>query len=124
MLTGRTALVVEEEFLIALDLQRMLEALGITQTLFARNAAEAGQLSARWPEIAIAVVEIHSDNEQSIALAGSLVESGIPTVLVTADAGPIPCPMPQPCPPVVTKPVPDLTLAEAVRQAMAARRQE
>ena len=56
MLNGRTALVVEEEFLIALDVQRMLEALGVGLTLFARTPAEAEQLRARWPEIAIAIL--------------------------------------------------------------------
>ena len=121
MLTGRTALVVEEEFLIALDIQRMLEALGVGQTLFARTAAEAAQLQARWPEIAIAIVEIRAGDASTSALAESLVAAGIPTVLITADfngrhgiAGALALP-------VVVKPIPEEHMTAAIGHALSAK---
>ena len=121
MLTGRTALVVEEEFLIALDIQRMLETLGIAQTLFARTPAEAEQLRARWPEIAIAVVEIRAGNAEALALAESLAGAAIPTVLVTADIEARHDLVAAMALPLVTKPIPEQDMTAAVGQALAGR---
>ena len=121
MLNGRTALIVEEEFLIALDIQRMLETLGVGQTLFARSAAEADELRASWPEIALAVVEIHRDTATTLDLVHGLGAAGIPIVLVTADVVLRKGFAPALGLPLVTKPVPEETLTEAVRQALAAR---
>ena len=118
MLTGQTALIVEGEFLIALDIQRMLETLGVGQTLFARTSAEAEQLRARWTEIGIAIVEIRTGNAPAFALAESLVAASIPVVLITADidahhgfAATLDLP-------VVVKPIPDEDMAAAVAQAL------
>lgn len=120
MLNGRTALVVEEEFLIALDVQRMLEALGVGQTLFARTPAEAEQLRARWPEIAIAIVEARMGDPVSAQLAQGLAAARIPIVLITGDLDVQHDFADRPDLPVVVKPVPEGALAEAVRQALAA----
>ena len=118
MLTGRTALVVEEEFLIALDIQRMLEALGVEQTLFARTAAEAAQLQARWPEIDIALVEIRAGDASTLALAESLVAASVPTVLITADFNARRGIAEALALPVVTKPIPEEHLAAAIGQVL------
>jgi CheY-like chemotaxis protein len=120
MLNGRTALIVEEEFLIALDLQRMLETLGIAQTLFARTPEEAEQLSARWPEIAIAVIEVRLDGAATAQLVESLTAAAIPMVLVAADLDARHGLASTTDMPVIVKPVPDHALANAVRQALAA----
>ena len=117
MLAGHIALVVEEEFLIALETQRILETLGVRQTLFARTPDEAEQLRRRWPEIAVAIVEVRSDNAGSLALAANLAIAGIPTVLTTADAGYSDASGA----PLVVKPVPEADLVEAIRQALAHR---
>lgn len=85
MSPGKTALVVEAEFLIALDLQRMLEAHGIAETLLARDAAEAEELSARWPEVALAVVEFRLDDQQAVDLLSALQRDQVPTVAITSD---------------------------------------
>ena len=121
MLTGRTALVVEEEFLIALDIQRMLETLGVAQTLFARTPAEAEQLRARWPEIAIAVAEIRAGDAEALALAESLTAAAIPTVLVTADIDARRSVAAALALPVVIKPIPEEDMAAAIDQALAKR---
>ena len=121
MLNGRTALIIEEEFLIALDIQRMLETLGVGQTLFARTAGEADELRARWPEIALAVVEVHRDDTTGLELVRGLGAAGIPVVLVTADVALRHGFAPALDLPLVLKPVPEETLSAAVRQALATR---
>lgn len=121
MLNGRTALIVEEEFLIALDVQRMLETLGVGQTLFARTPDEAEQLRARWPEIAIAIVEARSGNVLAMQLAQSLAAAHIPIVLTTADIDVQHGASAWPSLPVIAKPVPEDALANAVRQALSER---
>lgn len=121
MLNGRIALIVEKEFLIALDIQRMLETLGAGQTLFARHVTEAEQLRARWPEIAIAIVEVRADDAPTTHLAETLAAAGIPIVLITTDAETQHDFAASPSLPVVVKPVPEEALANAVRQALAGR---
>lgn len=115
MLNGRTALIVEGEFLIALDIQRMLEGLGSGQALFARSAEEAGLLESNWPEVALAVVELPHDNLATLALIDRLTAAGIPVVLVTTGTSPS-ASLPFP---TVTKPVPEDFMASAVRTALA-----
>ena len=121
MLNGRTALVVEEEFLIALDIQRMLETLGVSETLFASSAAEAEKLRAHWPEIGIAVVEIRSRDAASLQLVDQLRQASVPTVLTTSDVtvGHGPVAFPELI--VLPKPIPEDAMTSAVRQALVAR---
>ena len=122
MLTGRTALVVEEEFLIALDIQRMLETLGVGQTLFARTPAEAEQLRARWPEVALAIVEVRTGDAPALTLAESLMTAAIPTVLITADIDAQHGIVGMLTLPVVIKPIPEEHMATAIRRALSAQR--
>jgi CheY-like chemotaxis protein len=115
MLSGRPALIVEEEFLIALDIQRMLEAIGVGQTLFARNAAEAHHLQAQWSELSVAILELRLSDPRNRALADELAALGIPVVIITGDRGhKIDAPL-------VSKPVSEEALASAIQQALAAR---
>lgn len=117
MLNGRPALIVEAEFLIALDIQRMLESLGAGQTLFARDAAEAEQLRAHWPDIALAVIELRAGDAPSQQLHETLTGAGIPVVLTTADIGL----QSSVAGLFVTKPIPEDDLASAVQKALASR---
>lgn len=120
MLKGRTALIVEEEFLIALDIQRMLENAGAGQTLFARTAAEATLLCTNRSDIAVAVIELRRHDAATRELLESLRAATIPIVLITSDAA-----LPQ-APglfqvsdlALVIKPVPEDALANALRQAL------
>lgn len=119
MLNGRPALIVEEEFLIALDIQRMLEGLGVGQTLFARNAEEARQLRYHWPDLALAIVELRLDETRNHALPEDLCEAGVALVITTGDFG-----LSRKFPslaPVIVKPIPEEVLASAVAMALAAR---
>lgn len=117
MLNGRPALIVEEEFLIALDLQRMLESLGVGETLFARNAEEARRLTAQRSDIAIAIVELRIDQPENHALAGELRAKAVPMVAMTSDTR-LSTRTPEDAP-VLRKPIPEEALASAVRAALA-----
>lgn len=120
MLNGRPALIVEEEFLIALDIQRMLEALGVGQTLFARNAAEAYQLQAHWPDLCLAIVELRMADTMAAQLQDGLTEAGIPIVFTTSDIG-LRRPALQQERLIVSKPIPEDVMASAVSKALANR---
>ena len=114
MLNGQTVLVVEAEFLIALDIQRMLEGLGVDQMLFARTADEAHELAGHWPSLGLAIVEIRSDAPRSVTLVHSLRLAGVAVILSTAD-GAIRQGHPDfPGVPVIVKPMADDDLATAI----------
>lgn len=120
MLNGLTALVVEEQFLIALDIERMLEALGITHTLFARTAAEAELLISHGTDIAIAIIEIRRADVGGSQLITRLYDAKVPCILTTADSD---IGMASKCWPtlaVLTKPLPEDNLVSAVAQALGA----
>lgn len=119
MLNGRRALIVEEEFLIALDIQRMLEGMGAGQTLFARNADEARQLGAHWNDLSLAIVELRADDRGNHQLSAEIAAAGIALVVTTGDIG-LRRQSTKDAP-LVMKPFPEETLASAVRQALAAR---
>lgn len=122
MHNGRTALIVEEEFLIALDIQRMLENQGIGHTLFARTPAEAAQLQPRLDDLAIAIVEMHAHDAAVFRLIEDLRTAGVPIVLITSDvafrsrSGSGLSDLA-----VVIKPIPEDGMANAIRHAVAAR---
>jgi CheY-like chemotaxis protein len=117
MLNGRTALVVEEEFLIALDMQRMLEAFGAGQTVFARGPAEAMVMWPHWQQSGVALVEWRLDDEATTSLVESLDTAGIPLVFLTSG----PAVRPPENRPVVSKPVREQALASALEMALALR---
>ena len=121
MLKGQNVLVVEEEFLIALDIQRMLEDLGAGQMLFARSPQEAARLHERWPSLGLAIVEIRFDGQPSLELATRLRDAGVPIVLSSANSsrrhG-----MPElPGAPVFVKPMAEDDLVRAIGMALTAR---
>lgn len=121
MLNGQTVLVVEEEFLIALDIQRMLEIHTTGQMLFARTAEEAEELEAHWPSIALAIVEIRNDRAQSLALVRRLREAGVAVVLNAPDSAMGHGHPDFPGVPVAIKPMSEDDLLAAIEQAVAPR---
>lgn len=118
MLNARKALILEQEFLIALDLQRVLEELHVGETLLAHNPAEAGQLLRRWPEIALALIEIQQDAAAETLLEG-LADAGIPTVLISCDTGLLGGYPRFPHLPVLIKPVAEAELKAAITGLLA-----
>jgi len=120
MLNGRTALVVEEEFLIALDIQRMLEMLGAGQTLFAGTASDAENLRDQWPDIGIAIVEVGGRHTAAGQLVQALRQAGVPMVLTTADVLVSQDPGAFPELAIIPKPIPEDAMVSAVRKALTA----
>ncbi|MDB5613141.1 MAG: hypothetical protein JWQ22_794 [Devosia sp.] len=117
MLKGRPVLIVEEEFLIALDIQRMLEGLGVGQTLLARNASEARQLRQHWPDLALAIIELRLDHSHNKELPTELSAAGVPLVVTTGDFG-LSRNLASAVP-ILVKPIPEETMASAVARALA-----
>jgi CheY-like chemotaxis protein len=119
MLDGKTILVVEAEFLIALDIQRMLEAMSADRLLFARSADEAHELGPHWNTLGLAIVELQQHQPLSLALVQSLRGLDVPVVIVTADSA-IRHGHPEfPGVPVLVKPMAEDDLANAIRQILA-----
>lgn len=116
MLNGRPALIVEDEFLIALDIQRMLEIHGVGQVLFARNSEEARQLQSHWNEIALAIIELRYDDPNSGELPKDLALAGIPVIVTTSNFGAVRI---AGSVPIVTKPMSEDDMANALKKALA-----
>lgn len=119
MLNGCTVLVVEEEFLIALDIQRVLESLHAKQTLFARHSAEAQAMPAGWPGVDLAVIELRADCPAGFDLVRQLASASIPLIITTSDPGLRSDVFTPVQPQILLKPVPDIELASAIQQALA-----
>ena len=85
MLSGTRILIVEREFLIALDIQRVLDDAGARQTIVARNISEANALSAYWSEFDLAIIEGLFGSPDAVELAGRLRAAGLQLVVTTAD---------------------------------------
>jgi DNA-binding response OmpR family regulator len=117
MLSRLRLLIIEDVFLIALDIQRVLENADAGQTVFARNFAEASALADRFGEFDLAIV--NPPHEADLEIANRLVAAGPAIVVCTAAhknlagttlAGA----------PVVIKPFSDDDLLAACREALAA----
>jgi CheY-like chemotaxis protein len=122
MLSAQTVLVVEEEFLIALDIQRMLEAREVGQTIFARSPAEAQAQHGHWSSLGLAIVEVRVASPEAIDLTRQLHAAGIPLVLSTGETA-LRRGLPDlPGVPVVLKPILEAELASAIDLALAQRR--
>ncbi len=119
-LAGKRGLVVEDEFLIALDIQQVLETAGAGDILCTGNAADALAILDKDSAFDFAVLDIklagRADN--STAIAARLAERGVPFVFLTgmrahdiragAFSGV----------PVVEKPYQAAVLIDAIRRAL------
>lgn len=82
-IVGARALVVEDEFLIAIDVQRILETAGAREVVLAARVADAlAALEAPEP-FDLAVLDIILGEESGEPVAKRLVEHGIPFVYST-----------------------------------------
>tara|TARA_R110002124_G_scaffold114535_31_gene269534 strand:- start:4583 stop:4987 length:405 start_codon:yes stop_codon:yes gene_type:complete len=118
MLNGQTVLIVEAEFLIALDIQRMLETLMAGPMIFARSPQEAHEHRQRWSGVDLAIVEIGRDQDPALSLLSALQESGIALIIVTTDSTMNQGHPAFPGAPVVVKPMVEDAFHGAVTQAL------
>lgn len=119
MLRGKRLLVVEQEFLVAIDIQQILEGANVERTVFARTADEAGALHPRFGEFDIAVVEIPYSAVGPLPLVEGLLEAGVAVVLTTLDSAYRYGYPAHPDVPVLTKPFAEETLVMTCREAEA-----
>lgn len=78
-------LIIEQEFLIALDMQRILENAGATRVVTARSVAEADALRPRWSEFGLAVLAVPRERGAILALARDLEAAGLAVVFASTE---------------------------------------
>ena|SRR5579884_1983004 len=117
MLGGTRCLVVEDELLIAIDIQQELEMAG-AEVACAVGLAEAMELL-RGPRFDVAVLDLRlgPSGETSLPLARQLSEAGIPFVFLTGDRRDA-AEIAAFAAPVVDKPFLPAQLIAAVRKAL------
>jgi len=84
-LRGRRCLVLDDEFLIVLDIQQILERAGAQHVACVASASEAIELLQREPNFDFAVldVKLSGPDRNSLGVAALLAEKGIPFVFLT-----------------------------------------
>jgi two-component system, response regulator PdtaR len=120
LLSGKRCLVLDDEFLIALDIQQTLELAGAEYVAAAASVPEALALFRGEPEFNLAVLDIKlsGPDVNSLGLAALLAAKGTPFIFLTgmrADdvhAGQFPQA------PVIEKPYDRATLLDAVRRVL------
>ena len=118
MLSGERLLIVEEEFLIALDIQRVLEDANAQKAVFARNFSEVASMGDQLGQFDLAIVNPPKREPLDLAVAQRIVASGVAVVVCSAfgkDLEGTPLATAE----FVGKPFSDDTLLAACRRAIA-----
>ncbi len=84
VLSEASLLIIEEQFLIALDIQRVVDDANARHTVFARNWFEAAALGDRLNEFDLAIVTPPGSNPVEQATAGRLIAGGTAVVVCSA----------------------------------------
>lgn len=87
MLSSQRLLIIESEFLIALEIQRIVEDANASQTVFARDFREAAALAHRFGEFDLAIINPPLEGTPQIETAARLAAAG--PALVICTAGPV-----------------------------------
>ena len=120
-IAGKRCLVLDDEFLIALDIQSILEAAGAGQVICAGNAGDALAALSAGPKFDVAVLDVKLSDTigTSVTVAATLAAQSTPFVFLTgmrADSEHI---RKFPNAPVVDKPYQAPLLMEALLRALA-----
>jgi CheY-like chemotaxis protein len=85
LLTGKRCFVLDDEFLIALDIQQIVERAGAAHVASVASAAEAIALLGREPKFDVAVLDVKLGDPQrnSLDVAALLQTQGTPFVFLT-----------------------------------------
>lgn len=121
MLSGERLLIVEEEFLIALDIQRVLEGANASHTVFARNYKELAALEQRFRDFDLAIITPPRPGTVEQAVAGQLAAAG-PAIVVCSAAPPNLEHTGLNDAEIISKPFSDDDLLQACRRALARRK--
>lgn len=82
-LSGLHCLIVEDEFLIAVDYERILQSAGAARIVAARDLAMARDTLARSGPFDLVVLDMNLDGESTLPLARELVAAQTPFVFIT-----------------------------------------
>ena len=117
-LAGNRCLVVDDEFLIALDIQQALEQAGAAEVVCAANAAEAlAAIKAGRFDLAVLDVRLGRTGGSSLPVAEVLAAGGTPFVFLTGLRGDSAEARAYPGAPVIEKPYDARALLAAIGQA-------
>lgn len=120
MLSNERVLIIEDVYLIALDIQRVLEDTNAVQPVFARDFAQAATLGEISELFDLAIVNPPSPGSAEMQIAERLTSAGVPIVVCTAtpvDLSGTPLAGAE----IVVKPFSDEQLVAACRRALAKR---
>jgi CheY-like chemotaxis protein len=81
-LNGASVLLLEDEFLIAMDAERILEELGVNRIAVTATLADA-ERAADSGAFELALLDVNINGEMSLPLARRLRERGVPVVLAS-----------------------------------------
>ncbi len=120
VLVGKRCLVLDDEFLIALDIQQILERAGAAQVVCAASAAEALDLLQREPKFDIAVLDVKLSGPEgtSLGVAEALAGKGTPFVFLTGMRVDDVHAKRFPEAPVIEKPYDATALLDAIRRTL------
>jgi DNA-binding NtrC family response regulator len=83
-LAGLTVLIVEDEYLIAIEAKRIIDDAGAARTLLASTVAKAREvLQSAGVEISVCILDVKLGEETGLALIEDLGARGIPYVVAT-----------------------------------------
>ena len=120
LLNGKRCLVLDDEFLIALDIQQILELAGAKHVASVATASEAMELLRREEKFDVAVLDVKLGGPEgnSLGVASMLANAGTPFVFLTGMRVDNEHARKFPQAPVIEKPYDALALLDAVRRAL------
>jgi len=120
LLAGKRCLVLDDEFLIALDIQQILELAGAEHVASVASASEAIELLRREPKFDLAVLDVKLGGAEghSLDVAAMLAKAGTPFVFLTGMRVDNVHAKKFPQAPVVEKPYDALTLLDGAQSAL------
>lgn len=122
-LGGKRCLVLDDEFLIALDIQQILESAGAAEVTSVSNAADALAALQAQPKFDVAILDVKLGDtvSGSHAVATALAARGTPFVFLTGMHGDIAHTLLFPDAPVVEKPYQAPQLLDSLLRALTRR---
>lgn len=121
LLNGKRCFVLDDEFLIALDIQQILERAGASHVASVASATEAIQVLTREPKFDLAVLDVKLGGVErnSLDVAALLHTQGVPFVFLTGMRADDVHAKKFPNAPVIEKPYDATALLRAVQHALA-----
>ena len=120
LLTGNRCLVLDDEFLIALDIQQIFELAGAKHVASVATASEAIALVRREAKFDLAVLDVKlgGSEDNSLGVASELAKTGTPFVFLTGMRVDNVHAREFPQAPVIEKPYDAVALLDAVQRAL------